>query len=205
MTGSLITSAVLAAACTYGPEEHTASVTQILRLGDTFRAIVVVRHDTFRRPTGLSAFPDGGRWRYSERGSAQYLVDARGRHVALLSEQEASTEVWESFGTRIAGLQDDSVAYLRLSGCPKGGECHPALQRSTTYRLTVHGELSRVDSIPADAGLPGQMAARRAGEQSYVRFVTMGDTVAARFEEGGEPEPLFLVRSDGSLQVLPAG
>lgn len=192
----------LAGACTYGPVEHSASVTQVVRLGDTHRAIIVLRLDTFRRPTRLSAFPDGGKWRYSARGSAQYLVDALGRDVALLAEQDAPSDVWESFDSRIVGLEGDSVGYLRLTGCPKGGECHPALQHSRVYRLSVRGNLGAVDSVPDGAGLPGQMAARRPNEQNYVRFGTIGDTVTGRFEEGGEGRPLFWVRSDGSLQVV---
>lgn len=46
------------------------------------------------------------------------------------------------------------------------------------------------------------MAARRPGEQNYVRFATMGDTVTGRFMENGEVEPLFRVRGDGSLQAV---
>jgi hypothetical protein len=42
-------------------------VEQIVRLGESFRAVVVVRRDTFRRPTGVGRFPDGGKWKYTAR------------------------------------------------------------------------------------------------------------------------------------------
>lgn len=56
--------ALAPSACTYGPEERSATVSQVVRLGDSYRAIVVARYASFQRPTGLRAFPDGGKWRY---------------------------------------------------------------------------------------------------------------------------------------------
>jgi hypothetical protein len=202
MKSATVLSVALGAACTYGPDEQTGSAAQIQRLGDSYRAIVVVRRDRFRRPTGLSAFPDGGKWRYSARAALYYLVDARERDVVLLAEQEAPDEVWESFDARIVGLDGDSVAFVRLTGCPRAGECHPRRQRSMVHRLSTHGELRGVDSVPSGAGLPGEMIARSPGEEHYVRFGTRGDMVTARFEDGGEPEPLFRVLSDGVLRIV---
>ena len=60
--------AACSTACTYAPTEERAHAKQIVRLGDSYRAAVVVRRDAFRRPTGLAAFPDGGGRRRS--GSA---------------------------------------------------------------------------------------------------------------------------------------
>ena len=188
--------------CTYGPEERAATVEQVVRIDDSYLAIVVVRHDTFRRPTGLAAFPDGGAVQYLRRGAAQYLVDARGRSLRPLARQDAPDEVWVSFQAWIAGMVGDSVAYLRLTGCPRGGECYPGLDESIVYRLPLNGSTTRVPAVPPDASLPGGMAARRPGERSFVRFGTRRDTVAARFEEDGPLEPLFVAGPDGSLRVL---
>ncbi|MDH3223371.1 MAG: hypothetical protein OEO23_06615, partial [Gemmatimonadota bacterium] len=91
---------------------------------------------------------------------------------------------------------------VRLTGCPRGGECHPTLQRAVTYRLSLSGQVSRVDSVPPAAGLPGQTEARRPGEQNYVRFGTAGDTVTARFEPGAEAVRLFWVNPAGVLHVV---
>jgi len=191
-----------AAGCTYGPEEQVASVSQIVRLGDSFHALVVVQHDTYRRPAGLNTFPDGGRWKYVQRGAAQYLIDARALEVVPLARQPAPENVWESFSAWIVGLDGDSVAYLRLTGCPRGGQCYPLLQESVAYRLSARGELRPIESVPPSTGLPGQMAARRPGEQNYVRFSTQRDTVMARFVEDGLAEALFVARTDGTLSPV---
>ncbi len=189
---------LLLAACTYGPPEDRASVEQVVRLGDTDRALVVVRHDTYRRPSGLAAFPDGGRWRFLARSSTQYLVEARSREIRLLARQDAPDEVWESFDAHVVGVTD-TLAWLRLTGCPRGGECHPDLQRSVARRLSLSGGATPAEAVPADATLPPQRDGRRVDEMDYVRFTTRQDTVMARFTEGGDPEPLFRVEPDGAL------
>ncbi len=191
-------------ACTYGPPEERADVVQIVRLGDSYRALAVVRHDAFRRPTGLSAFPDGGKVRYLRRDAVEYLLDAGQRRSRTLAHQDAPDSLWESFDAHTVGLQDDSIAYVSLTGCLRDGECYPALQRRELRRLTTGGDEQVVDRVPDDAGLPGTMGARRPGEATYVRFGFAGNTITARFEEAGPATPLFLVRPDGSLEPVAA-
>jgi hypothetical protein len=187
------------AACGYGPPEPRATVEQVVRLGDSGRAVVLVRHDIVRRPTGLGAFPDGGRWRFDARASLEYLVEARSREIRLLARQDAGYEVWQSFAAHLVGVEADTVAWLRVTGCPRGGECHPDLQRSLAYRLSLTGGATPVEAVPPDATLPAQRLGRRVDEIDYVRFTTRGDTVAARFTEGGEWEALFRLAPDGNL------
>ena len=190
---------LVVAACTYGPPEERATVEQVVRIGDSDRALVLVRHDVVRQPTGLSAFPDGGRWRFDARASIQYLVEARTRGIRMLARQDAPLPLWESFDVHVVGVEGDTVAWLRLTGCPRGGECHGDLQRSLAYRLSLSGGAMPVEAVPPDARLPPQRLGRRIDEADYVRFTTRGDTVAARFTEGEEPEPLVRVEPDGSL------
>jgi hypothetical protein len=193
---------LLAAACTYGPEQDAAQVSQIVQLGDSYRALIVVHHDRFRRPTGLSSFPDGGRLRFLERRALQYLVDASASTVVTLAQQAAADSLWESFSVGVGGLDGDSVAYLTMSGCERDGECHPALRRNVTLRLSMHGGLQPVESKPASASLPGVMLARRPGEQHYVRFCTDGALVTARFENEGPYQRLFRLQDDGGLAAM---
>jgi hypothetical protein len=189
-------------ACTYAPEEERAVIAQIVRIGDSYRALVVVQHDTYRRPTGLSAFPDGGKWRYVERRAVEYLVDASERTIQRLAEQSAPDHLWESFAVHIPGVEGDSVAYLSMTGCPRDGECSPRLQRSSLQRLSTGGQVREVSELPAGVALPGSMVARRQGETRYVRFSSDGDVVTARFVEAGPFEPLFRLRDDGTLWVV---
>ena len=200
-TGLWVVTALISA-CTYAPPEQRATLEQVVRVGDSDRALVLVRHDTYRRPTGLAAFPDGGRWRFEARSTTQYLVEARSREVRMLARQDAPQEVWESFDAHVVGVQGDTAAWIRLTGCSRGGECHPALQRSLVHRLSLSGGATPVEAVPPGVTLPPQRAGRRPDEADYVRFSTRGDTVFARFAEGAELEPLVRLEPDGSLVPL---
>ena len=70
--------------CTYGPLTRQAMITNVaLRPGTTdFVAAVHVR--IFRPPTGLSAFPDGGKQKTLEEYGLFYLCDAHRRTASLL-------------------------------------------------------------------------------------------------------------------------
>lgn len=193
---------LLVTCCTYGPEEERVSLGQIVGVGDSYQALIVTQYERFRPPTGLAAFPDGGKSRVVERRARLYLVDASKRSVSLLTEQAAPDSLWESFSLSVRGLMGDTVSYLHLSGCPKNGECYPGLRRSLNLRVTRAGQVEAVAEIPAAARLPGVMLARREGEEHYVRFSSDGNIVTARFEEGGSYEPLLEVGVDGSLAAI---
>lgn len=194
---------IVFAACSYGPEEERAGVAQVIRLGESWEAIVIVQREVIRRPTGLSTFPDGGAWRYLEREAIHYLVDARERTVTLLGRQEAPDSMWELFRVSIHGLDADGVVYLRAVGCPRGGECHPVLEKTARFRLTRAGELRAIPAFPPTSALPGNMLAREEGEERYLRLGVDGDHVTGRFEEAAPFTPLFTVLPDGVL--VPAG
>lgn len=187
-------------ACTYGPVEDLTRVEQIVALGDSFKALVVIRHDRYRRPTGLSAFPDGGKWRYEERQATNYLIDAAQRTVVELLGLEAPDSLWESFSAGVRGLEGDSVAYVALTGCPRGGQCYPELGKTALLRLSTTGEVRPVVEMPASARLPGIMLARRSGERNYVRYSQDNEFVTARFEEDGPYRPIFRVTPAGVLE-----
>jgi hypothetical protein len=163
---------------------------------------VVVQHDRYRRPTGISTFPDGGKWRYAERRATLYLVDAMRRTVVTLTRQAAPDHLWESFTAHVRGIEGDSVSYLSLTGCPRGGECHPVLQNELLLRVSRRGGVREAPEVPPGAGLPGVMLARRVDEEHYVRFSVDGAVIMARFEEAGPQVPLFRVRDDGSLEPV---
>lgn len=194
---------LLVTACTYGPEEERATISQIVRVGDSYRALIVIQYERFQQATGLTAFPDGGKARVLERRARVYLIDASQFSASMLTEQAAPDSLWESFSMSVRGLVEDTVSYLYLTGCPRRGECHPELRNSANLRLSMDGNVEVVAEIPGDARLPGVMLARREGEQHYVRFSTSGNTVTARFEEDATFEARWEVASDGSL--LPIG
>lgn len=186
-------------ACTYGSVEQSAAVGQVLRLGDTYRALAVVQRDEFQSPTGLSAFPDGGKRKLLERHTTVYLLDVKDRLAEIVADLSAPDDVWESFSVRIRALDGDSAAYLRMTGCPRNGECHPRVQREVTMRLTLTGDLEEVERVPPELRLPGSMLARRPNEQNYMRLGIDRDGITATFEEGASFEAVFALLEDGSL------
>jgi hypothetical protein len=168
--GSLV---LLAIGCTYGPIEERATVDQIVRLGDSYQAIAVIKHVVFQRPTGLSAFPDGGRWRLHEQRAREFLLDAEACSALPLASQEAPDSLWQSFDAHIVGVEGDSAVYVKLTGCPRNEECYAAT-RQALVRLSRAGSVRSVERVPPAAVLPGVMLARAPGEERYVRFGTSG-------------------------------
>jgi hypothetical protein len=187
------------AACTYGAPEERATVSQVVRLGDSHRAVALIRRDTFRRPTGLNAFPDGGRWAFLQRQASQVLLDVESGRAVLLATQEAADSLWESFDAHISGVSADSVLYLSLTGCDRNGECYPELMNRELLRVSIRGDVRAADAVPADAALPGTMLARGRDEEYHVRFLTTHDTIAVRLEDDGPYRPMFRVAPDGTV------
>ncbi len=209
MTGSpgrlgrvVVALVALASACTYGPPETRSVIGQVVRVGDSHQALVVISYERARPPRGPSTFPDGGKTKVLERRGRLYLVDASRRTVSLLMDRAAPDSLWQSFRLSVRGLDGDSAAYVQMTGCPRGGECHPDLSRSATFRVTRRGDVDSVRDVPAGAGLPGVMLARRPGEGSYVRFGTDGAFVTARLGERAPWTHVFVVDDDGTLSPV---
>jgi len=193
---------LMATACSYGPEEERVVLGQIIGVGDSYQALIATHYERFRSPTGLAAFPDGGKSRVLERRARLYLVNASARTASLLTEQVPPDSLWESFSLSIRGLVEDTLSYVTLTGCPRNGGCYPELRKSLTLRVSMSGEVQRVEDVPTNARLPGVMLARREGEEHYVRFGSDGRTITARFEEDAVYEPLLRVGADGSLTPI---
>ena len=194
--------ALLAGACTYGPSQERVRIEQVMAVPDSYRAHVVVSHEVFHPPTGLSAFPDGGRAKFVTRRIRHYVVDSEARTVRELMTHEASDSVWESYGGGVTGLVDDDVSYLTVHGCPRGGECYPPLTNFRVYRVPLTGAIQRVDEMPAGVGLPGGSLAPHVGEVRYVRYSISSGTVTARFEDDGPFEPVFEAHPLGELRPV---
>ncbi len=62
-------------ACTYGPPELHVTVANHAPQREDARFAFAVHYAWMRRPTGLSTFPDGGRWRVLAEAAAVYICD----------------------------------------------------------------------------------------------------------------------------------
>lgn len=200
---AVLCAALVGASCTYGPEEERVVLGQVVSIGDSYQALIVTHYERSRQPTGVAAFPDGGKLKVLARRARLYLVDASERTASMLTEQAAPDSLWESFSLTVRGLVGDTASYVTLTGCPRNGECRPELRKTLALRVSMSGEVQAVDDIPTNARLPGVMLARREGEEDYVRFSVNDGTVTARFEEDAAYEPLLRIGADGSL--IPIG
>jgi len=194
--------ALFAASCTWDPAQEAARITHVVRLGDSYRAVLVVQQEVVRPPTGISTFPDGGIPRYLSRGTRAYLLDAQERRVTLLASQDAPDSMWVGFTAHVQGVEGDSAVHLRITGCPRGGECHDALQKTRFLRLSVSGRTMEVDTVPPGVVLPAVQGSRAVGERNYARFSTVRDTITVRLEEGGPFRAMFVLRADGSVGTV---
>lgn len=196
---SLALAVVIGGSCTFGPEQERTVVSQIIGLGDSFEALIVVQYERYRAPTGIHAFPDGGKTQVLEQRAMMYWVNAAERNARLLVEEEAPDSLWESFSASVQGLIGDTVSYLVLTGCPRQGQCYPRLQKAASLRVSTDGRVDAVQDLPGGASLPGVMLGRQPGEAHYVRFSTEASFVTARFDEQAAYEPIWEVRRDGRL------
>ena len=196
----LVGALVLAStSCTYGPEVHAAGIEQAVHVPDTRTALVVVRRDVLRRPTGLAAFPDGGRVRYVTREAFLYRVDALARSATRLHSLNAPGDLRGSFRAWVRGLEGDTLAYYEIAGCPESRPCRPEVETALWFAVRGDGRVDALADAPQDPSLPGVMLAARPGEEHFLRVSATAEVLRVRLDPGAPFTPLFRVQSDGSL------
>ncbi len=194
-----LAAALASSACTYGPAQDSATITQVVRLPVGGEALVTVQRMVARSPTGLSAFPDGGRLRVLEREGIIYRVDGQaGVSTRVAAHRPADTQ-WESYTLWVAGFSADGSVFVRASGCPRGGECHPELTHATLYLLTPDGQLEPVEMLPEDVSLLGESLAPAPNETDYVRYSRDSETISVRTRPDGDFRPAFRISPSGAL------
>jgi hypothetical protein len=141
--------AVLVLGCTYGPAEDHANVQNVALRPDGARVAVIVKYERIRRPTGLSAFPDGGVARVLAQRAHLYVVDLRSRTIVYRGELPAPLSNRVAFNPWLMGWNGDAV-YFKITGCPgsPGAECYGPLVRTSVYALSATGRLTPVGAAP---------------------------------------------------------
>lgn len=195
----------VATACTYGPAESHARVVQVVRVGTGPRALVVVQHDVTEAPTGLGSFPDGGRARVPEQVAILYEIDGIERGVREVLRHTPPDEQWESFNAWVGGITPTGTAYLRFSGCPRSGECHPDLTVTSYYGVTPGGLIQPVPEMPDDAWLAGSSLAPMEHEAVYLRYGIDEAGVTVLSVAGGDPTLAFRLDPEGGLTPVEGG
>jgi len=174
---------LFACACTYGPAQRRARIDGALVRPESRTFAATVRSEIRRDPTGLSAFPDGGRAKISDQSVTIYLADADAQTVRRIARLSAPVEVQTSFATTMLGWKGTTL-YLVLTGCP-GSECHGGLTQRMAYRVDESGAVAPVDSVPKDLEHPPGSIARAIGERVYTRVSNLTDSIKVVTDDGG--------------------
>lgn len=189
--------ALFACACTYGPAQRRTQIDGALVRPESRTFAATVRSEIRRDPTGLSAFPDGGRAKLSDQSVTIYLADADAQTVRRVAQLPAPTAVQTSFATTMLGWKGTTL-YLVLTGCP-GSECYGTLTRRLTYRVDENGAVAPVDSVPPDLEHPPGSIARALGERVYTRVSSMPDSIKVVTDDGGPWLVRFVLDRNGEL------
>ena len=145
---SILAATLLTTACTYGPAQRRTWIDGALARPETRVFAAIIRSEVRRDPTGLAAFPDGGRAKTSEQSVTVYLADADAQTVRRIARLPAPSEVRTAFGTTMLGWQGTTL-YLVLTGCP-GSECYGSLTRRLAYRVEENGTTERAQRVPTN-------------------------------------------------------
>ncbi|MFW6040055.1 MAG: hypothetical protein ACOC9N_03150 [Gemmatimonadota bacterium] len=194
---------VLLTGCTYGPEQERVWIVDVERRPESRTFVAAVKYQRFRPPTGLSAFPNGGRERVLEQAAVLYRVDVATDDVHRVARIEAPEELRSTFAVHILGWRGERW-YFTLSGCP-GRQCNPELRRFRHFLVAPDGTIRPLGARPDDLdGSPG-MVARAPGEDVYMRISSNFGSVRVRSKEGGPYVVRYTLDDSGELVAAARG
>jgi len=156
-------------ACTYGPEESTAHITNVATRPGTHDLAFGVDFRRIRQPTGINAFPNGGIPRVLEREARIYLCrvdEGVMRELAAVADYDG---IPSSAGVWIAGWKGGDL-YFRLFGYERDASGGNDLDKpvSSFYRVSDDGVLARVSELPEDLAI--QSNSGPAGAPPFLRY-----------------------------------
>ena len=126
-TDALVLAALLAGCGGYAAPEHHVSTSRVtvLRPDDSVTAYALRDHRA-RRPTGIRAFPDGGRARVVSDTARFYLCFDAGRGFVELASLPRPTHTSSGDAPWILGLRGDTV-FVRLFRAERNASTIPQL------------------------------------------------------------------------------
>lgn len=144
-------------ACTYGPPRLAIRITNHT-MSPTAPVTAFAVHATWLRdPTGLSAFPDGGRPRVLAEAAALYTCDTLARTVQRVWRGDRPPEIRSGF-TPWLGPWSTEGLYFSLSGYTTSTTVASAFRR-WSFRLSPAGRLETGVQQPAPGFATSEPAA----------------------------------------------
>ncbi len=124
-------------ACTYGPPELQVTIANHAPSREDARFAFAVHYAWMRRPTGLSTFPDGGRWLILREAAAVYLCDTRSLETTRIWQADPPEPMRSGFTPWMSEWEGNRV-WVSLRG----------------YRTTMHTPemFARIDYVIDSTG-----------------------------------------------------
>lgn len=124
-------------ACTYGPPELQVAVANHAPQRHDARFAFAVHYAWMQRPTGLSTFPDGGRWRVLAEAAAIYVCDTVTLDTRRLWKAERPASMPSGFTPWMSEWEDDAV-WVSLRGYRSTAHTPDTFER-IDYRIDATG------------------------------------------------------------------
>ncbi len=156
-----LTVAAVYPGCTYGPPELQLSIANHVASGSDATLAFAVQFGWVRRPTGLSTFPDGGRWRTLKEAAAVYTCDTLSLDVKLLWQTDRPDVIRSGFEPWMGPWTEDGL-YVSLRGYRGQGPDRATFVRFD-YAIDSAGQATAVVDEPPRrpaTSEPRQCAAR---------------------------------------------
>jgi hypothetical protein len=144
-------------ACTYGPPRLVIQITNHTMSPTAPVTAFAVHASWVRDPTGLSAFPDGGKARVLADAAALYTCDTLSRTVRRVWRGDRPPEIRSGF-TPWLGPWSTEGLYFSLSGYSTSTTVQSEFRRSV-FRLTSDGRLETGVKEPAPGFATSEPAA----------------------------------------------
>lgn len=141
-----VVSGIAIPACTYGPPELQVVIENHVASHRDAEFAFAVRFSWVRRPTGLSSFPDGGRWRTLNEAAAVYICDTLSLDVERLWQARRPGEIRSTFRPWMGPWTDDGI-YVSLRGNRRPGSDRATFVRYD-YLVDQEGRARSVTQEP---------------------------------------------------------
>jgi hypothetical protein len=187
--------------CTYAPPSTRVRIENVLRYPKSAALAVLVVRTTFRQPTGLSTFPDGGKPKLLGDEAVIFLCDLASGEIRELARYVENGSQRLSFAAWLQGWSGGAL-YFVTTGCDAGSsECWGKLVTRKAYRIAPEDPAVRPVAAPPttfEAG-PNSPLARSPGETSYIRVSTSGNEIKVTATDPDHFQPALELRPDGTL------
>jgi hypothetical protein len=188
-----------APACTYGPIQQQTRIENADERFNTHTFAVALNSMRFRRPTGLSTFPDGGSPIVLAQAALVYVCDVDSSSARMLARIPMPRVMESGFTPWIAGWGNDCV-YVKLTGHRHSWRSGAVGDLNTWfYRIGLDGSSRRLEAYPDSVRLGVETGIYLPGETTFLRVSARYNSIDVYLQPGEVRRGAFVVRQDRGI------